>query len=198
MRNRVLVLLVLAGMAGTALTGCDRQRALPDPSVSLEANELVKSQLASKPIPLDEASEQELKAGLDATRPLIIATQDGYAKVEPKNKNRFFMHPDADKIASIEFDTSSLTGLSLSPRMEDFSSVQDCAGNPQAGVVRVRWSVDAAAPKELIVDRAYTGRVDIDLNNASRLKVEVDNGNGVPWCDWFSLGIVDVRKSSGR
>jgi len=147
----------------------------------------------AKPAKADPVAAADLKAGLAALTPRIVATVDGYQKVEPRQDDRFAMHPDAGKSASIEFDVKGLQSLTLSPYMADFSSVADCDGNPQAGVVRMRWSLDGGASNDVAVDRTYAATINVDVSKASRLKIEADEGNGVPYCDWFGVGIVDVK-----
>lgn len=148
---------------------------------------------SNSPASVDPVAAADLKAGLVAITPRIVATVDGYQKVEPRQDDRFAMHPDAGKIASIEFDVKGLQSLTLSPYMADFSSVVDCNGNPQAGVVRMRWSLDGGANNDLTIDRTYAATINVDVSKASRLKIEADEGNGVPYCDWFGVGIVNVK-----
>ena len=57
----------------------------------------------------------------------------------------------------------------------------------------MRWSLDGGTPNEVAVDRNYATTVAVDTSRASRLKVEVDEANGVHWCDWFGLGVVNVK-----
>ena len=43
-----------------------------------------------------------------------------------------------------------------------------------------------------MIDRTYSGTVDITVGDAKRLKIEVDKGNDEITCDWFSVGFLDV------
>ena len=124
--------------------------------------------------------------------PRIKTQVDGYAKIEPRARHRLFMHPDEKKNASIEFDVKGLTSLDLAPYMEDFSST-DCAGNPEAGRVRLTWFLDGKKKGDLKVDESYGGTVNVALANSSRLKLEVDKENAYVWCDWFSVGFLNVK-----
>ncbi len=142
---------------------------------------------------VDPFSAEDLKAGLDAMLPRIVATMDGYEKVAPRVDSRISLHPDVDKNASVEFDLSGLNSLTLSPYIGDFSSVPDCDGSADAGLVRMRWSLDAGTPSEVMVDRNYASTILIDTLGAKRLKVEVDKGNDQIWCDWFGLGVAKVQ-----
>jgi hypothetical protein len=125
--------------------------------------------------------------------PRIVTAVDAYQKIAPREDTRLMMHPDADKNAAVEFDVVGLRSLTLSPYMGDFSSVSDCEGNPEAGIAQMRWSLDGGAAETAMVDRHYASTIAIDLKGAKRLKVEVDKGNSVHWCDWLGLGIANVQ-----
>lgn|GEM_PF-356647 len=171
------------------VVGCDRSDALPDPS-KIEAPGAVGHEDASpRKDPIDAG---RLEAGLAMMAPRVVEKHDGFAPVEVKTGSRYFLHPDSDKTASIAFDVTSLRKLTLAPYMEDFSSVKDCTTISDAGVVNVSWRLDDRPLSQFIVDRSYAEVVQVDLEGASRLTIEVDQGNGVPWCDWMSMGFVDV------
>lgn len=126
-------------------------------------------------------------------KPRIVAQVDAFSKIAPTGSFRFFMHPDENKKASLEFDTKGLSSLELSPYIDDFSANKDCAGNPKAGVVKVTWYLDGAEQSHLTVDRNYNAVVPVKVAGSSRLKVVVDKGNDVTWCDWFSVGFLNVK-----
>lgn len=149
--------------------------------------------VTSKPAKVDPVAAADRKAGLAAIASRVVATGDAYEKVAPRQDDRYSLHPDTGKNASIEFDVKGLQSLTLSPYMADFSTIPDCDGNPEAGVVRMRWSLDGGALNEVTVDRNYTATIAVDTSKASRLKVEADEANGVHWCDWFGLGVVNVE-----
>jgi hypothetical protein len=126
--------------------------------------------------------------------PRVTAKAEGSpAKVVPNERSRFFMHPGADKPTTIEFDTKGLTSLTLAPFMEDFRSDTNCVKAPEAGIARLSWSVDAGKNGQVMVDKNYNGTVDVDVANSTRLKLATDKGNGVTWCDWLSVGFLNVK-----
>ncbi|HEX7669835.1 MAG TPA: hypothetical protein VF395_09640, partial [Polyangiaceae bacterium] len=92
-----------------------------------------------------------------------------------------------------EFNTKGLTSLAIAPYIEDFTGHADCLESPKAGIVRLTWSVDNGKKAQLMVDRTYNAVVNIDVAKSSRLKLEVDKGNDVTLCDWFSVGFVNVE-----
>lgn len=142
---------------------------------------------------VDPADLGALKAGRAAMLPRVKAETEAAAKITPTDHSRFFMHPGDDKNAAIEFDTKGLKSVDLSPYIEDLASNPDCASNPTAGVAHLTWSADGKKVGELTVDRNYTGTVTIDVSKTSRLKLEVDKGNGTSLCDWFSVGVLNVK-----
>jgi hypothetical protein len=187
-------------LAAFIVAGCNRQPPTPaqEPAaapapVEPQAQAPAPVEATPAPVRVDPFSQDELKVGLDAITPRIVATVDGYEKVAPRADARFTLHPDMEKNASIEFDISGLTTLTLSPYMGDFSTVPDCAGNPDAGIARLRWSLDGGAPNEVMVDRNYAATILIDTLGAKRLKVEADKGNEQNWCDWLGLGVAKVQ-----
>jgi hypothetical protein len=143
--------------------------------------------------PADPVAPADLQAGLDIMNPRIVTKVDAYQKIAAREDMRLTMHPDADKNAVVEFDVAGLRSLTLSPYMGDFSTVPDCEGNPEAGVAQMRWSLENGAGETVMVDRNYAATIDVDLKGAKRLKIEVDKGNGVHWCDWLGLGIARVQ-----
>ena len=143
----------------------------------------------------DTVDPAGLKAGLGAMLPRVKAKVEALAeaKVEPNEHARFYMHPGEEKTASIEFDTKGLSSLTMAPYIEDFSSNADCVRIPEAGIARLTWYLDGAKKGQLMVDRNYNGLMDLNVAKSSRLKLEVDKGNGVPLCDWFSVGFLNVK-----
>src|SRR5512139_2016149 len=135
----------------------------------------------------DPVNQESLSAGLAVMLPRLASQVDAYMKIQPDTRSRFFMHPDQKKSAVVEFDTKGLASLSLAPFINDFSADPGCVSNPEAGVVKLTWSVDGKKKGSLTVNRDYTGTFPVDVSKSSRLKLEVDAGNGVIWCDWFSV-----------
>lgn len=140
----------------------------------------------------DTVDAASLKAGLDIMRPRIRAQVDAYTKIAPREDSRLFMHPDEKKNASVELDTKGIKSLSLAPYIEDFSGNAECMGNPKAGVVQLTWSLDGGEKHHVTIDRSYNGTINVDIGKASRLKLEVDKGNDVTFCDWASVGFLNV------
>lgn len=185
-RGSAAALLMLMG------AGCDRQSALPDPA-TIAVPHINAHPMQPPGMRRNTVTQERLEAGLAAMKGRVVEKQDGYAPVEVRKDARFFLHPSAEQNASITFDVSSIESLALAPYMEDFSTVADCAGSPAAGVANVAWRLDDIPVSQLPVDRNYTGTVNVVIGDAKRLTVEVDQGNGVPWCDWLSVGFVDVK-----
>jgi hypothetical protein len=148
---------------------------------------------AAAPAPkADPIALGSLEAGLAVMRPRITARVEPVAKIDATAHSRLFMHPGDTKSALVEFGTRGLSSLELSPFIEDLAASPDCAG-PKAGVVRLSWSTDTGKEGALTVDRSYTGTVAIDLAKSSRLTLVVDEGNETTLCDWFSVGILNVK-----
>lgn len=185
-------------IAAIATTSCSREppsaQGADAPTTSAEAESPAEPLAALPSMPrVDPFGENELKAGLNAMMPRIITTVDGYSAVVPRPDARFNLHPGEERNAIIEFDVSDLSTVTLSPLMGDFSSSADCMGTPEAGVARLRWSLDGGEPTAIMVDRAYSGSARIETLGANRLRIEVDKGNDQTWCDWVGLGVVKVQ-----
>ena len=140
----------------------------------------------------DPSKPEDLKAGLAIMQPRATRTVDGYSKVEPLPGFRYFMHAALDKTASIEFDTSGLSSVTLSPLIGDFSTDKGCVDDADAGVVLFTWTLDGAQPNKVTVDRNFDELIPIDVSDAKSVTVEVDSGNRSIACDWFGLGFVNV------
>ena len=140
----------------------------------------------------DPSKPEDLKAGLAIMQPRATRTVDGYSKVEPLPGFRYFMHAALDKTASIEFDTSGLSSVTLSPLIGDFSANKGCVDDANAGVVLFTWTLDGAQPNKVTVDRNFDELIPIDVSDAKSFTVEVDSGNKSIACDWFGLGFVNV------
>jgi hypothetical protein len=143
-------------------------------------------------VKVDPIEPAKLKAGLEVMAPRLVAQVDAYKKIAPNPQNRYFMHPDQTKSASVEFNTQGLTSLTLSPYIGDFSHNTFCATSSKAGIVQLTCSVDGGRKNQLTVDRNYVTPIRVDVSKSSRVTLEVDKGNDVIWCDWFSVGFLDV------
>jgi hypothetical protein len=191
-----LMLLASATGAGACRSTSSDLPPPPDPLPALPS--ATEAMLAAVPSALSSAPKADpialgsLEAGLAAMRPRITAEVEPVAKITVTGHARLFLHPGDTKSASVEFDTKGLSSLELSPFIEDLGANPDCAG-PKAGIVRLSWSTDAGNRGALMVDRSYTGTVAVDLAKSSRLTLEVDEGNRTTLCDWFSVGILNVK-----
>jgi hypothetical protein len=143
---------------------------------------------------VDAIEGATLKAGLDVMLPRVRTQVDAFTKIAPKENHRFFMHPDEAKNAVVEFEVKGLKSLSIAPYIEDFSGNPPCVGNPAAGVVQLTWSLDGGEKHKVTIDRTYNAVIPVDVSKATRLKLEVDKGNDVTYCDWASVGFTNVVK----
>lgn len=188
-----------AGIAisvGLLLAGCNVQepsttQPVQDAAAPVAGQEPSTAEPAPAP-KVDPATADSLEAGLKVMQPRIVSKIDAYSKIEPK-AFRLFMHPDQGKNAVVEFDTHGLTEVTLSPYIFDFTGDKGCEAAKDGGIVDVAWSLDGGAPNKVTVDRNYVGLLPIDLTNTSRLKLEVSEGNGVPWCDWAGIGFINSK-----
>ncbi|HET6546155.1 MAG TPA: sulfatase-like hydrolase/transferase [Rhodanobacteraceae bacterium] len=117
----------------------------------------------------------------------IVARQTGLGTFRITRKRRIFMHPSADHAASAVFDLSGIANLTLAPRINPL--LGSCITRHDTGVVGVRISL-AGRPvlPRFMVDRDYAQTLPIATHGATRLRVDVDDGNGTADCDWFALG----------
>jgi len=133
-----------------------------------------------------------LQVGLTAIQGRVRRIVDGYSKIEPKADFRYFMHPTMARDAVMEFDVANLETLTFSPRIGTLDAA--CSKDHQAGEVEMSYALDAQNPVRLVVDRDFDQLVPIALNGAKSLTVMVNHGNGVTTCDWFGLGVLNVRQ----
>jgi hypothetical protein len=47
-----------------------------------------------------------------------------------------------------------------------------------------------------LVDRTAKENLTVAPGNAQTLRIEVDKGNDVGWCDWFTIGFPEVQMRS--
>ena len=120
----------------------------------------------------------------------VLRTVDAYSKVEPTPTFRYFMHPNMEKDAAIEFDVSGLSSVTLSPRIGALD--RTCMNDPKAGEVEMSYALDDATPTRITVDRNYDQLLIVKVGESKRLTVAVNQGNGVVTCDWFGLGLSHV------
>jgi hypothetical protein len=67
----------------------------------------------------------------------------------------------------------------------------------EAGVVGLTVMMDGkpVVPR-FIVDRTYKDKLSIATQGGRTLRIEVDKGNDVTWCDWFSVGVDKLEGAS--
>jgi hypothetical protein len=179
----------LTALVFVALAGCSAQ----EPAAPAAANPApVADAPVTPPVDPAPASAAALKQGLALIQPRIVAKTEVYQTIEPRSDGRMFMHPSDTADAVIEIDTTGISSLTLSPFMQDFSAGEACVHNPQAGVVDLIWTLEGSEPQTVRVDRDYDELVKIDTAGAPKLTITVNRGNDVTWCDWASVGFVDV------
>lgn len=190
--NYVLGFLGLA-IAGLLL-GCGKDDAGRLPTTDVEAAP-APAGAPESPAPnskADSANPADLAAGLALVQPHVLSTVDAFSKVEALQTSRYSMHPLLDKDASMEIDVSGFASVTLSPMITDLSPSAECSADPAAGVVAMSYSLDGGAPAKVSVDRNYAEMVVIDTSKSSKLKIDVNAGNGTMTCDWFSVGFLNV------
>lgn len=195
-RSKIGISLLAFALAGL-VSSCDKAPTADSSNVPAAATEVAPNAEAAPAQPPvaqapDSAKPEDLKAGLEVMQPRATNSVDAYNKIEILPTSRYFMHPTMEKDASIEFDTTGLSSLTLAPYLGDLNANSDCMAAATAGVVEFSWSLDDGAPVKLTVDRTYTGSVPVEVGNASRLKLAVNQGNGEMSCDWFSVGFMNV------
>jgi hypothetical protein len=125
----------------------------------------------------------------------MLAQQQGLAPFSIQPDAQLFMHPADDHPATVDFNVSGLDRLELTPHINSLSD--ECAGfnepGKEAGVVGLSISLDGQPllPRQLI-DRSFQQSVPLTVEGGHDLRIEVDKGNQVSWCDWFSVGVDEI------
>jgi hypothetical protein len=121
----------------------------------------------------------------------LLDERAGSGTVHLNAKKRVALSPSRSREAMAEFDVSGLASLRLEPRIDNLFG--SCLQRSDTGVVGVRLSLDGrpVAPR-FIVDRQYTDGLDLQVNGSHRLRIEVDQGNATPDCDYFALGFSSI------
>ena len=118
-----------------------------------------------------------------------VARRDGAAPITLQSDGQLFMHPADDHDAWIEFDVNGLSSIDLTPHINALDDKCKALG-PQAGVVALTVLADGKpVTNKLTIDRYYDKPLHIDLDSAHSLRIDVNKGNQVTWCDWFSVGV---------
>ena len=118
-----------------------------------------------------------------------------YQPIRITPDKKIFMHPTVPKPAWMEFNVEGLSSVGLTPVIQPLSD--SCRHIPRGGMVGVDVSVDGRVVERVEVDRNYRGTVRVPLDHARRMRVSVDAGNGVTWCDWASVGFSSIRHAAG-
>jgi hypothetical protein len=112
---------------------------------------------------------------------------------------QLLMHPADDHSAWMEFDVAGIDKLLLTPRINPLSNECKAMNQPgkEAGVVGLTVMMDGkpVVPR-FIVDRTYKDKLSIATQGGRTLRIEVDKGNDVTWCDWFSVGVDKLEGAS--
>ncbi|WP_157510866.1 LTA synthase family protein [Frateuria sp. Soil773] len=121
---------------------------------------------------------------------------DGYSPISVEPGGRLFMPPADDHSAWIDFDVDALDEVTFDPHINQLTP--ECALNnesgKESGLVKLAFLLDGkpvAAPR--IVDRNYRGAVSVKTDGERTLRIVVDKGNQVSWCDWFSIGVDKLK-----
>lgn len=121
-----------------------------------------------------------------------VASREGLAPIKLQSDGRLFMHPADDHSAWAEFDVADLASIELTPRINPLDETCKKLG-AKAGVVGLTVDVDGKPViDDQLVDRDYDKPLRLDVAAARTLKINVDDGNGGTWCDWFSVGVAHL------
>lgn len=120
------------------------------------------------------------------------AQQAGAAPFKIDQDGQLFMHPSADHSTWIDFNVTGADDLVLTPHINSLDPGCKAMNTPgkEAGVVGLTVSLDGKplVPR-LLVDRNYEHALPVKLAGGHTLRIEVDKGNQVSSCDWFSVGV---------
>lgn len=120
------------------------------------------------------------------------ASQQGLAPFDIQPDGRLFMHPAEERSAWVDVDVTGVTALDLVPRINTLSAECEAMDGPgkETGLVGLTVSIDGRPVRpRFLVDRSYAGHVPVTVDGGHTLRIEVDKGNRVAACDWFSVGV---------
>jgi hypothetical protein len=124
------------------------------------------------------------------------ARQDGFSPIALESDYRLFIPPPDEQSAWVDFNVSAVDEIAFTPMIKKLTP--ECAAmnapGKEGGVAGLTLLLDGkpALPR-LIVDRNYHGVVTIETGGAQTLRVSVDKGNDVSWCDWFGIGVERLK-----
>jgi hypothetical protein len=120
------------------------------------------------------------------------AQQAGAAPFRIDQDAQLFMHPSEGHSTWIDFNVTGADDLVLTPHINSLDPGCKAMNTPgkEAGVVGLTVSLDGKplVPR-LLVDRNYEQALPVKLAGGHTLRIEVDKGNQVSSCDWFSVGV---------
>lgn len=121
----------------------------------------------------------------------MAARQPGDVSIGISPPGWIFMPPAQEHTSWVEFDVSGVQQLTLAPRINPLNAW--CMARTDTGIVGVSLALDGQSVRSrFIVDRHETPPIVLDTRGARRLRVEVDQGNGTTYCDWFAVGFPSV------
>ena len=101
-------------------------------------------------------------------------------------EHALFMHPGADQPATLSvsaFDQPQR--LRLRPRIEPLDA--NCRRLKEGGIARATLEVGGSPVLTMPIDRRTRDEYTVSIPAGQPLRLVVDNGNGVAWCDWVSM-----------
>lgn len=125
-----------------------------------------------------------------------VGHQNGYSPIETEAGDRLFIPPADDRDAWIDFDAGRIGEVTFSPHIDPLSPECIAKNEPgkEGGLVGLTFLLDGKpAMPRFIVDRNYKGDVTVNTGGARTLRIAVDKGNQVSWCDWFSVGVEKIK-----
>lgn len=151
----------------------------------------IERELNSIPVSATSTSETRLQELLSH----VTAKNEVFGSFDILDSQRIKMHPDQTQDAWIEFDVTGISELTLNGRIEPLLS--GCLNsNPpgrENGVIGLAYALDGQPNAERLLITADAPRdLQILINGASTLRINVDKGNDVNWCDHFSLGVEQI------
>lgn len=121
----------------------------------------------------------------------LMVEEPGYGSVHVNRMKRITIMPSRARQAVAEFDLAGLASVELQPRIDNLMG--SCLRHTEAGVVGVQMSLDGkAVMPRFLVDRNFRQTIALDARGHRRLRIEVDEGNATPDCDYFALGFSGV------
>lgn len=154
-------------------------------------------------IELEVATPSLETSGDDAaSRLLYMLSKSGlkheaFGSFQPVGDGRLKMHPGQNEVSWLDFDVSGLEEVEISGQIEPLYGECHNINEPgkENGVVGLTFSIDDQAIGErVIVDQNNRHSERIRTDGARNLRVIVDKGNEVDWCDHFSIGIDRLKE----